>query len=127
MKPRCFYDVCIEVAIIRPGPIQGNLTHPFLKRRAGREDVTYYDKSLEPILKPILERTLGVPLFQEQMLEMAMHLADFSGSEAEERRRALSFHRPDKEMNKVSLKLRAALERKKHAPHVTESVMSAIT
>ena len=127
MKPENFYDLCIEVAIIRPGPIQGNLTHPYLKRRSGKEDVTYYDKSLEPILKPILRRTLGVPLFQEQMLEMAMHLADFTGSEAEELRRALSFHRSDKEMNKVSVKLRAALEKKKHAPHVIESVMNAIT
>jgi error-prone DNA polymerase len=127
MKPGKFYDLCVEVAIIRPGPIQGNLTHPYLKRRTKKEQVTYYDPSLEPILKPILERTLGVPLFQEQMLEMAMHLADFSGSEAEELRRALSFHRSDKEMNKVSVKLRAALERKKHAPHVIESVMKAIT
>ncbi|HWN95244.1 MAG TPA: error-prone DNA polymerase, partial [Methylomirabilota bacterium] len=127
MKPKCFYDVCIEVAIIRPGPIQGNLTHPFLKRRAGKENVTYYDKSLEPILKPILERTLGVPLFQEQMLEMAMRLADFSGSEAEELRRALSFHRSDKEMEKVSAKLRAALESKGHKPHVVHGVLNAIT
>ncbi len=127
MKPRCFYDVCIEVAIIRPGPIQGNLTHPFLKRRAGKEAVTYYDKSLEPILKPILERTLGVPLFQEQMLEMAMKLADFTGSEAEELRRALSFHRSDKEMKRVSAKLRAALEKKGRAPHIVEGVLNAIT
>ena len=127
MKPTCFYDVCIEVAIIRPGPIQGNLTHPYLKRRARKEDVTYYDKSLEPILKPILERTLGVPLFQEQMLEMAMRLADFSGSEAEELRRALSFHRSDKEMKKVSAKLRAALEKKGHKPYVIEGVLNAIT
>ena len=127
MKPETFYDLVIEVAIIRPGPIQGNLTHPYLKRRSEKEEVTYYDKSLEPILKPILERTLGVPLFQEQMLEMAMKLADFTGSEAEELRRALSFHRSDKEMKKVSVKLRAALEKKNNAPHVIESVMSAIT
>lgn len=127
MQPKCFYDVCIEVAIIRPGPIQGNLTHPYLKRRAGREPVTYYDESLEPILKPILERTKGVPLFQEQMLEMAMKLADFTGSEAEELRRALSFHRSDKEMRKVSEKLRAALEANGHKPHVIESVLQAIT
>jgi error-prone DNA polymerase len=122
MRPEKFYDLVVEVAIIRPGPIQGNLTHPYLKRRTEKEPVTYYDESLESILKPILERTLGVPLFQEQMLEMAMHLADFSGSEAEELRRALSFHRSDKEMNKVSVKLRAALEKKQHAPHVIESV-----
>jgi error-prone DNA polymerase len=89
--------------------------------------VTYYDKSLEPILKPILERTMGVPLFQEQMLEMAMKLADFTGSEAEELRRALSFHRSDKEMKKVSAKLRMALEKKRHAPHVVEGVLNAIT
>lgn len=127
MKPENFYDLCIEVAIIRPGPIQGNLTHPYLKRRSGKEEVTYYDPSLEPILKPILGRTLGVPLFQEQMLEMAMHLADFTGSEAEELRRALSFHRSEKEMNKVSVKLRTALEKKKHAPQVIEGVMNAIT
>ena len=127
MKPEKFYDLVIEVAIIRPGPIQGNLTHPYLKRRSGKEDVTYYDDSLKLILEPILERTLGVPLFQEQMLEMAMKLADFTGSEAEELRRALSFHRSDKEMKKVSVKLRAALEKKKHAPHVIASVMNAIT
>jgi error-prone DNA polymerase len=127
MKPECFYDLCIEVAIIRPGPIQGNLTHPYLNRRAKKEPETYYDPTLEPILKPILGRTLGVPLFQEQMLEMAMKLADFSGSQAEELRRALSFHRSDKEMKKVSGKLRAALESKGHKPHVVEGVMNAIT
>ncbi|HEY0551867.1 MAG TPA: error-prone DNA polymerase, partial [Verrucomicrobiae bacterium] len=127
MKPETFYDLCIEVAIVRPGPIQGNLTHPYLKRRTQKEDVTYYDESLIPILEPILKRTLGVPLFQEQMLEMAMKLADFSGSQAEELRRALSFHRSEKQMNKVSGKLRAALESKGHKPHVIESVMKAIT
>ena len=89
MKPECFYDVVIEVAIIRPGPIQGDMVHPYLARRAGREAVTYFD----PRLKPVLERTLGVPLFQEQMLKIAMIMADFSGDEAEELRRALSFHR----------------------------------
>jgi error-prone DNA polymerase len=79
MKPKCFYDVVIEVAIIRPGPIQGDMVHPYLNRRAGREAVTYFDPRLEPILK----RTLGVPLFQEQMLKIAMIMADFSGAEAE--------------------------------------------
>ena len=75
MKPKCFYDVVIEVAIIRPGPIQGDMVHPYLARRAGREPVTYFDERL----KPVLERTLGVPLFQEQMLKIAMIMADFSG------------------------------------------------
>ena len=103
MKPECFYDVVIEVAIIRPGPIQGDMVHPYLARRAGREPVTYFDERL----KPILERTLGVPLFQEQMLKIAMIMADFSGAEAEELRRALSFHRSVERMEKVSVKLRS--------------------
>ena len=78
MKPKCFYDVVIEVAIIRPGPIQGDMVHPYLARRAGKEQVSYFDDRL----KPVLERTLGVPLFQEQMLKIAMIMADFSGNEA---------------------------------------------
>jgi error-prone DNA polymerase len=108
MKPKCFYDVVIEVAIIRPGPIQGDMVHPYLARRAGREPPTYFDPRLEPVLK----RTLGVPLFQEQMLKIAMVMADFSGDEAEELRRALSFHRSEERMTKVCAKLRIAMERK---------------
>src|SRR5262249_5187960 len=78
MCPKCFYDLVIEVAIIRPGPIQGDLAHPFLRRRNGEEEVSYY----HPQLKPVLERTLGVPMFQEQMLQIAMVMADFTGTEA---------------------------------------------
>ncbi|HEY2123951.1 MAG TPA: error-prone DNA polymerase, partial [Chthoniobacterales bacterium] len=122
MKPKCFYDVVIEVALIRPGPIQGDMVHPYLARRAGREEVTYFDARLEPIL----QRTLGVPLFQEQMLKIAMVMADFSGDEAEELRRALSFHRSEERMNKVSLKLRAAMLRKKVAPEVIDKIIQAI-
>ena len=127
MKPTTFYDLVIEVAIIRPGPIQGHLMHPYLARRAGREPVTYYDASLEPVLKPVLERTLGVPLFQEQMLELAMVLTDFSGSEAEELRRALSFHRSQEFMHRAEKKLRAAMERKKYAPRVIDEIAGAIS
>ena len=127
MKPKCFYDVVIEVAIIRPGPIQGDMVHPYLARRAGREKVTYFHADLEPILKPILERTLGVPLFQEQMLKIAMVVADFSGDEAEELRRALSFHRSQERMEKVSVKLRAAMTRKNIAPDAIEKIMQSIT
>jgi error-prone DNA polymerase len=123
MKPKCFYDVVIEVAIIRPGPIQGDMVHPYLNRRAGKEPVTYFDERL----KPVLERTLGVPLFQEQMLKIAMIMADFSGDEAEELRRALSFHRSEERMNKVSVKLRAAMERKNIAPDKIDKVIQAIT
>ncbi len=106
MQPRCFYDVVIEVAIVRPGPIAGGLAHPYLARRAGREPVDFIDARL----KPTLERTLGVPMFQEQVLKMAMVMADFSGSEAEELRRALGFHRSHERMRRVEAKLRRALE-----------------
>ncbi len=122
LKPKCFYDVVIEVAIIRPGPIQGEMVHPYLARRAGREPVKYFDPRLEPILK----RTLGVPLFQEQMLKIAMIMADFSGDEAEELRRALSFHRSQDRMNKVSLKLRAAMLRKNVAPEAIDKIIQSI-
>jgi error-prone DNA polymerase len=123
MKPKCFYDVVIEVAIIRPGPIQGDMVHPYLNRRAGREKVTYFDERL----KPVLARTLGVPLFQEQMLKIAMIMADFSGNEAEELRRALSFHRSEERMRKVSVKLRAGMERNNVAPEVIEKILQSIT
>ncbi len=123
MKPKCFYDVVIEVAIIRPGPIQGDMVHPYLARRAGREPVTYFDERL----RPVLERTLGVPLFQEQMLKIAMIMADFSGAEAEELRRALSFHRSVERMEKVSVKLRAGMEKKGVAPEVILKIIQAIS
>jgi error-prone DNA polymerase len=123
MKPECFYDVVIEVAIIRPGPIQGDMVHPYLNRRAGREEVAYFDDRL----KPVLDRTLGVPLFQEQMLKIAMVMADFSGNEAEELRRALSFHRSEERMQKVSVKLRATMERKGVAPDKIEKIIQSIS
>ena len=123
MKPKCFYDVVIEVAIIRPGPIQGDMVHPYLARRAGREAITYFD----PRLEPVLGRTLGVPLFQEQMLKIAMIMADFSGDEAEELRRALSFHRSEERMQKVSVKLRAAMTRKNIAPDVIDKIIQSIS
>jgi len=89
LKPKCFYDIVMQVAIIRPGPIQGDMIHPFLRRRNGMEPVTYP----HPSLKPILERTLGVPLFQEQGMRMAMETAGFSGGEADELRRAMGHKR----------------------------------
>jgi error-prone DNA polymerase len=112
MQPKCFYDVVIEVAIIRPGPIQGDMVHPYLARRAGKQPVTYFDDRLEPVL----ERTLGVPLFQEQMLKMAMVVANFTGDEAEELRRAISFHRSQERMRKVEVKLREGM-RRNNVPH----------
>ena len=124
MKPRVFYDVVIEVAIIRPGPIQGGMLHPYLARRAKEETPTYYGH--EELLKPVLERTLGVPLFQEQHLKMAMVMADFSGSDAEELRRALSFHRSQEKMNKACIKLRAGMKNKGVPSDVIESITKAV-
>ncbi len=85
LKPRCFYDLVIEVSIVRPGPIQGGMVHPYLRRRSGEEPVTY----AHPDLEPILGRTLGVPLFQEQVMEMAMAVGGFSPGQADGLRRAM--------------------------------------
>jgi error-prone DNA polymerase len=123
MKPRGFYDLVIEVAIIRPGPIQGHLMHPYLARREGIEAITYLDSRLIPVL----ERTLGVPLFQEQMLKIAMVMADFSGDEAEELRRALSYHRSQERMQRVEQKLRNALRANGVNDEVAEKILAAIT
>ncbi len=122
MKPKEFYDVVVEVSLIRPGPIQGHMVHPYLARRAGKEKITYFDERL----KPVLERTLGIPLFQEQLLKIAMVMGDFSGSEAEELRRALSFHRSKERMQKVCVKLRAGMERKGVAPDIVDQVIQAV-
>jgi error-prone DNA polymerase len=97
LKPACFYDIVMQVAIIRPGPIQGDMIHPFLRRRNGLEPVTYP----HPKLKPILERTLGVPLFQEQGMRMAMETAGFSGGEADELRRAMGHKRSRDRMAQI--------------------------
>ncbi len=122
LKPRCFYDVCVEVAIIRPGPIQGKMVHPYLNRREGFEEVTYFDERL----KPVLERTLGIPLFQEQLLKIAMVMADFSGAEAEELRRALSFHRSQERMEKVCVKLREGMKKNGVKPATAEAILQAM-
>src|SRR5437667_8610535 len=99
------------------------MVHPYLARRAGREPPTYFDPRLEPVLK----RTLGVPLFQEQMIKIAMVMADFSGDEAEELRRALSFHRSEERMNKVCAKLRIAMERKGVTTDKIDKIIQSIS
>jgi len=123
LRPQCFYDVAMQVAIVRPGPIVGKLVHPLIRRRAREEPDVYIDESLNDILKPILERTHGVVLFQEQMLSVAMTLAGFSGSEAEELRRAMGFHRTSERLERVLLKLRVALHAHGHPPAVAEKVV----
>jgi error-prone DNA polymerase len=123
LKPRHFYDIVVEVAIIRPGPIVGQMVHPYLKRRQGVEPVTYP----HPSLQPILERTLGVPLFQEQLLRMAMVAAGFSGGEAEELRRAFGFKRSEKRMAQIETKLRAGIARQGIEGDAAEEIIRAIT
>jgi error-prone DNA polymerase len=123
LRPTCFYDIVVEVAIIRPGPIVGNMVHPYLKRRQGREPVTYP----HPSLQPILQRTLGVPLFQEQLLRMAMVAAGFTGGEAEELRRAFGFKRSEKRMAQVEEKLRAGMVRQGITGDAAEQIIRSIT
>jgi error-prone DNA polymerase len=107
MKPKKFYDIVVQVAIIRPGPIVGQMLHPYLRRRQGKEKA----ECLHPTLEPVLERTLGVPLFQEQLLRMAMIVAGFTGGEAEELRRAMGFKRSEARMRDIEVKLRAGMDR----------------
>ncbi|MDQ3175279.1 MAG: error-prone DNA polymerase [Acidobacteriota bacterium] len=123
LRPQKFYDIVVQVAIIRPGPIVGNMVHPYLKRRQGREPVIYPHPSLEPALK----RTLGVPLFQEQLLKMAMTCANFSGGEAEELRRAFGFKRSEARMKEVEVKLRLGMKRNGIAGKAQDEIVQAIT
>jgi error-prone DNA polymerase len=96
-RPETFNDLVVEVAIIRPGPIQGDAVHPYLRRKQGREPVTY----LHPSLQPILEETLGVVLYQEQILKISMDCAGFTGAEADRFRRAMSSHRGHAQMEAI--------------------------
>jgi error-prone DNA polymerase len=122
MKPDHFYDLVVEVAIIRPGPIVGKMVNPYLERRRGREPVSYPHPSLEPILK----RTLGVPLFQEQLIRMAMVAAGFTGGQAEELRRAMGFKRSVERMHEIEKDLRAGMARNGIAPAQQEEIIQGI-
>jgi error-prone DNA polymerase len=123
MKPVRFYDIVVQVALIRPGPIVGKMVHPYLNRRQGREPAD----CLHPSLEPVLRRTLGVPLFQEQLLRMAMLAAGFTGGEAEELRRAMGFKRSEKRMADIELKLRAGMERNGITGKAQEDIVRSIT
>jgi len=113
----------VQVAIIRPGPIVGKMVHPYLKRRQGREP----PDCLHPALEPVLRRTLGVPLFQEQLLRMAMICAGFSGGEAEELRRAFGFKRSEARMKDVEVKLRRGMERNGIVGEQQDRIVQSIT
>jgi DNA polymerase III alpha subunit len=123
LRPTCFYDLVVEVAIIRPGPIVGDMVHPYLRRRAGLEPKTVP----HPSLGPILERTMGVPLFQEQLLRMAMATAGFTGGEAEELRRAMGFKRSERAMREIEVKLRAGMERNGITGAQADAIVRSIT
>ena len=121
-KPASFYDIVVQVAIIRPGPIVGKMLHSYLKRRQGLEEVDYIDERL----KPTLERTLGVPLFQEQLLKIAMDIAGFTGTEIEELRKAMGFKRPDIKLESIGEKLRVGMTARDVPKEVQENIVACV-
>ncbi|MGD0892289.1 MAG: error-prone DNA polymerase [Terracidiphilus sp.] len=121
--PVRFYDLVVQVAIIRPGPIVGKMMHPYMRRRQNKEEVTYPHPSLEPVLK----RTLGVPLFQEQLLRMAMTVASFTGAEAEELRRAVGMRRSMQRMKDLEGRLRAGMTLNGINPEAQDNIVQGIS
>ena len=120
--PTKFYDLVVQVAIIRPGPIVGKMMHPYMRRRQKLEDITYPLASL----KPVLERTLGVPLFQEQLLRMAMVVGNFTGAEAEELRKAVGMRRSWKRMEELMVKLRSGMDANSIASATQDVIVQSI-
>jgi error-prone DNA polymerase len=108
LRPRRFYDLAIEIALIRPGPIQGGAVHPYIRRATGRDPVTY----AHPDLEPVLERTLGVPLFQEQLMEMAVAIGDCSRDDADLLRRAMGSKRGIERIESIRQTLYAGMARR---------------
>src|SRR5213083_1643120 len=123
LRPKNFYDIVVEVAIIRPGPIVGKMVHPYLRRRQGKEPA----ECLHPSLERVLRRTLGVPLFQEQLLRMAMICAGFTGGEAEELRRAFGFKRSHERMEDIEVKLRRGMETNGITGATQDAIVQSIT
>ncbi|HSB63530.1 MAG TPA: error-prone DNA polymerase [Thermoanaerobaculia bacterium] len=121
--PKVFYDIVVQVAIIRPGPIVGGMVHPFFDRRQGKAPVEYP----HPCLEPILKRTLGVPLFQEQLLRIAMVAAGFTGGEAEELRRAMGFKRSEERMGAIEERLRSGMAKKGITGPAQDQIVKSIT
>jgi error-prone DNA polymerase len=121
--PKCFYDIVVQVAIIRPGPIVGGMVRPFFDRRQGKAPVEYP----HPCLEPILKRTLGVPLFQEQLLRIAMVAANFTGGEAEELRRAMGFKRSMERMVEIEKRLRDGMTKNGIGTDAQDQIVKSIT
>jgi error-prone DNA polymerase len=123
LKPKKFYDIVVQVAIIRPGPIVGKMLHPYLRRRQGYEEAA----CLHPSLETVLKRTLGVPLFQEQLLRIAMIAANFTGGEAEELRRAMGFKRSEARMREIETRLRRGMTQNGIVGETQDRIVQSIT
>ncbi|MBE7701787.1 PHP domain-containing protein, partial [Oerskovia sp. Sa1BUA8] len=122
LQPRTFYDIVIEVALIRPGPIQGGSVHPYINRARGREKVTF----LHPLLEKSLAKTLGVPLFQEQLMQMAIDVAGFSAAEADQLRRAMGSKRSVERMEALHGRLLEGMAKNGVAPDVAEQIFDKL-
>ncbi|OKL50049.1 error-prone DNA polymerase [Boudabousia marimammalium] len=119
LQPRCFYDIVVEVALVRPGPIQGQTVHPYLRRRRGEEAVTYPHEAA----RPVVEKTLGIPLFQEQLMQLAVVLAGFTPKQADELRRAMGSKRGAEKAVQLRNQLRAGFQAKGISAADTESLI----
>lgn len=122
LKPQCFYDLVIEVAIVRPGPIQGDMVHPYLRRRQGKEAVTYPSAELEKVLS----RTLGVPIFQEQVMQVAMVAAGFSAGEADQLRRAMAAWRRKGGLEHFEQRLIEGMGQRGYSPAFAQQIYQQI-
>jgi error-prone DNA polymerase len=122
LKPRTFYDLVVEIALIRPGPIQGGSVHPYIRRRNGEEPVTY----LHPLLKGALEKTLGIPLFQEQLMQMAIDISGFTAAEADELRRAMGSKRSRARMERLKERLFTGMFERGVTPDVGEQIWNKL-
>lgn len=122
LKPACFYDLVIEIAIVRPGPIQGEMVHPYLRRRHGQEAVSYPDDAI----KSVLESTLGVPIFQEQVIRLAMVAAGFSGGEADALRRAITNWGKNSKLLTFEQKLKNGMINRGYSPEFANRLFDQI-
>lgn len=122
LKPRCFYDLVVEIALIRPGPVQGGAVHPYIRRRTGEEAVSY----LHPKLEPVLERTLGVPLFQEQLMQMAVAVGNCDAADADQLRRAMGSKRGVEKIERLKAKLYAGMAENGIEGEVADSIYAKI-
>ncbi len=122
LEPACFYDLVIEVAIVRPGPIQGGMVHPYLRRRQGLEPVTYPSADV----KGVLERTLGVPIFQEQVMQLAIVAAGFTPGEADQLRRSMAAWRRSGGLEQFETRLVAGMRARGYTEDFARQIFSQI-